>query len=151
MTKSEKKQVIIMIGIMVKSIVILLVIKSVKKKDNEEFDTTQIDTYVEKKEDGTKLNTSEELRKTKKLGELEFADIRLTSKDGESYLEAKVKNTGTSKTGDEFIKITIFDKEKKVLNTINIYLGTIEEGEEINLSSKTSSDFVNAYDFEVSR
>ena len=142
-----------MLGVKIAIILILLIVKTVTNKNERELgeNLNQEQEFVEKQEDGTRLNTSEELKKVKTLGILEFTNIQLTSKNGESYLEAKVKNTGTSKAGDEFIKITILDKENKVLNTINIFLGTIQAGETINLSSKTSSDFVNAYDFEVSR
>jgi len=153
MTQSEKKQIIIMIGVMLAIILILLVVKGVQKEDEPEGKVagTQVQEFVEKQEDGTNLNTSEELKKTKTLGSLEFSNIALTSKDGESYITAKVKNTGSSKAGDEFIKITVLDKEGKELTTVNVYIETIEAGKETTLSSKTSSDFVNAHDFRISK
>jgi len=153
MTQSEKKQIIIMIGVMLAIILILLVVKGVQKEDEPEGEVagTQVQEFVEKQEDGTNLNTSEELKKTKTLGSLEFSNIALTSKDGESYITAKVKNTGRSKAGDEFIKITVLDKEGKELTTVNVYIETIEAGKETTLSSKTSSDFVNAHDFRISK
>jgi len=153
MTQSEKKQIIIMIGVMLAIILILLVVKGVQKEDESEGEVagTQVQEFVEKQEDGTNLNTSEELKKTKTLGSLEFSNIALTSKDGESYITAKVKNTGSSKAGDEFIKITVLDKEGKELTTVNVYIETIEAGKETTLSSKTSSDFVNAHDFRISK
>lgn len=153
MTQNEKKQIIIMIGVMLAIILILFVVKTVQKGDESEVEVagTQTQEFVEKQEDGTNLNTSEELKKTKKVGSLEFTNITLTSKDGESYLTANVKNTGSSKAGDEFIKIAVLDKEGKELTTLNVYIETLDAGKETTLSSKTSSDFVNAHDFRISK
>lgn len=154
MNKSERKQAFIMISVMVVVVLILLVVKAVKgneEKKHIEENSIHNEAYVEKQEDGTKLNTSDKLKETKTLGYLEFSNIRLTSKNGESYLTATVKNVGTSMEGDDFITITILDESGKILTTVDAYLGTVAAGAEITLSSKTSSDFANAYDFTVSR
>lgn len=154
MNKSERKQVFIMISVMVVIILILFVIKVVsgnKDESQSAQSNVQNEAYVEKQEDGTKVNTSNKLKETKKLGDLEFSNIRLTSKNGESYLTATVKNVGGSKAGDEFVTITVVDDQGSILTSVDAYLGTIQAGAETTLSSKTSSDFANAYDFTVSR
>ena len=112
---------------------------------------TVTEKYVDVASDGTKINKSNKLKEAKKLGDLEISNILLTSKNNESYLQATVKNTGTAKAGDDFITITILDEQGKELTTIQTYLSTVEAGEEITLSSKTSTDFANAYDFTVSK
>ena len=154
MNKSERKQVFIMISVMVVIILILFVIEVVsgnKDESQSAQSNVQNEAYVEKQEDGTKVNTSNKLKETKKLGDLEFRNIRLTSKNGESYLTATVKNVGGSKAGDEFVTITVVDDQGSILTSVDAYLGTIQPGAETTLSSKTSSDFANAYDFTVSR
>ena len=154
MNKSERKQVMIMIGVMLAIVIILLIVKSTKGDEQENQpiqNTVQNEAYVERQEDGTSLNVSDKLKETKKLGDLEFSNIRLTSKNGESYLTATVKNTSSVKTGDEFITITVLDENGNTLTSVYAYLGTIDAGQETTLSTKTSSDFANAYDFTVSR
>ena len=154
MNKSERKQVMIMIGVMLAIVIILLIVKSTKGDEQESQpiqNTVQNEAYVERQEDGTSLNVSNKIKETKKLGDLEFSNIRLTSKNGESYLTATVKNTSSVKTGDEFITITVLDENGNTLTSVYAYLGTIDAGQETTLSTKTSSDFANAYDFTVSR
>ena len=154
MNKSERKQVMIMIGVMLAIVIILLIVKSTKGDEQENQpiqNTVQNEAFVEKQEDGTSLNVSDKLKETKKLGDLEFSNIRITSRNGESYLTATVKNTSSVKTGDEFITITVLDENGNTLTSVYAYLGTIDAGQETTLSTKTSSDFVNAYDFTVSR
>lgn len=154
MNKSERKQVMIMIGVMLAIVIILLIVKSTKGDEQENQpiqNTVQNEAYVERQEDGTSLNVSDKLKETKKLGDLEFSNIRLTSRNGESYLTATVKNTSSVKTGDEFITITVLDENGNTLTSVYAYLGTIDAGQETTLSTKTSSDFANAYDFTVSR
>lgn len=154
MNKSERKQVMIMIGVMLAIVIILLIVKSTKGDEQENQpiqNTVQNEAYVERQEDGTSLNVSNKIKETKKLGDLEFSNIRLTSKNGESYLTATVKNTSSVKTGDEFITITVLDENGNTLTSVYAYLGTIDAGQETTLSTKTSSDFANAYDFTVSR
>ena len=154
MNKSERKQVMIMIGVMLAIVIILLIVKSTKGDEQENQpiqNTVQNEAYVERQEDGTSLNVSDKIKETKKLGDLEFSNIRLTSRNGESYLTAKVKNTSSVKTGDEFITITVLDENGNTLTSVYAYLGTIDAGQETTLSTKTSSDFANAYDFTVSR
>ena len=154
MNKSQRKQVMIMIGVMLAIVIILLIVKSTKGDEQENQpiqNTVQNEAYVERQEDGTSLNVSDKLKETKKLGDLEFSNIRLTSRNGESYLTATVKNTSSVKTGDEFITITVLDENGNTLTSVYAYLGTIDAGQETTLSTKTSSDFANAYDFTVSR
>ena len=154
MNKSERKQVMIMIGVMLAIVIILLIVKSTKGDEQENQpiqNTVQNEAYVERHEDATSLNVSHKLKETKKLGDLEFSNIRLTSRNGESYLTATVKNTSSVKTGDEFITITVLDENGNTLTSVYAYLGTIDAGQETTLSTKTSSDFANAYDFTVSR
>lgn len=147
MSKKERKRIFTIIGILLLTIIILLIVKSITKNDENEGEVLTKETYVEIQEDGTNLNTSNKLKETKKLGELEFSNIRLTSKDGESYVTADVKNTSTTKLGNKFVHITIVDDKGEDLSKVTIYLGDIEAGESITINGKASSDFANAYDF----
>jgi len=147
MTKKEKKKIFKIIGILVLIIIILFVIKSITKNKENDGETLTKQAYVEIQEDGTNLNTSDKLKQTKKLGELEFSNISLTSKDGQSYITADVKNTSSSNLGNKFIHLTIVDDKNETLSSVTIYLGNIKPEETITINSKASSDFANAYDF----
>jgi len=147
MTKKEKKKIFKIIGILVLIIIILFVIKSITKNKENDGETLTKQAYVEIQEDGTNLNTSDKLKQTKKLGELEFSNISLTSKDGQSYITADVKNTSSSNLGNKFIHLTIVDDKNETLSSVTIYLGNIKPEETITINSIPSSDFANAYDF----
>lgn len=147
MSKKERKRIFTIIGILLLIIIILLIVKSITKNDENEGEILTKEAYVEIQEDGTNLNTSNKLKETKKLGELEFSNIRLTSKDGESYVTADVKNISTTKLGNKFVHITIVDDKGEDLSKVTIYLGDIQAGEAITINGKASSDFANAYDF----
>lgn len=153
MTKKEIKIVAIIIITMIIITGILFVKKTKNKASNtlNDKNITSNQEFVSVQEDGTKINKSNNLAQTKTIDGLEIGNIVLIEKNGESYLQATVKNTTNKILGEEFIKLTLINKSGNTLSEVKGYLGTIPGGETTTLNIKASADFANAYDFKVSK
>lgn len=124
--------------------------ENVSEENVNEDKIQNIEKYVEVKQDGSKENTSNKLKETKKLGNLEFSNINLKSEGNESYITATVKNTGTVLEGDKAIRLIFLDDKGNKIITVTAYVDTIEPQMQASLRCTTSADFTNAYDFTVS-
>ena len=131
------------------AVVLIMVIPRNDEEEKEREMNTQEEKYAQVQDNGLKVNTSNKLKETKKLGNLEISNISLKSQGNESYITANVKNIGNTTNGDKFITITVLDDKQNIITKIDAYLSTIEAGQETILRSTTSADFANAYDFKV--
>lgn len=145
MRKNEKILIFVLLAILV--IVLIVVNVNKKGKDNSGNNTTE--KYVEVLEDGTKLNTSNKLSKTKKINGLEITNIQLTTKDGMTVLLADVKNTTSSYKDMTSVTVKILDKSGKELTSLKGLIAPLEAGETTQLNIGVTSDYANAYDFEI--
>lgn len=148
MRKWEKYWILSLIILVILVLIIVGVINN-KKEEEQAIVNEPKEKYVQVQEDGSKVNTSNKLKETKKLGNLSISNISLKSQGNESFVTASVKNNGSSVDGDKFITITVLDDKQNVITKVDAYLSTIEPGEETVLRSTTSADFANAYDFKV--
>ena len=152
MKKNEKKWVLILVAITV-ILVIVLIVRNVNKKDKtiEQVGETNTNTqeFVQKLQDGTKLNTSTKLKETKKLDNLEIGNIQLTNQNGQSVLLADVKNNGTTKTSVILLDIILLDKEGIQIATIPGIISPLEAGATTQLNTSVQQDYSNAYDFSI--
>mgnify|MGYP004531869437 CR=1 FL=1 len=69
--------------------------------------------FVEVLENGTKLNTSSELKKVKQVGAYKFENMQLTEQKGQTILLADVTNTSSSATKLQLLNVTLLDKDGK--------------------------------------
>ncbi len=152
MKKNEK----IFIWILILIIVIVIIVGLTRKnKRNEIANNNAVqenivkEEYVEVLQDGTKLNTSETLSKAKKLGTLEFTNIQLTNRNGQTVLLADVKNTGTTRTEMQLVDVIILDKSGKELGKVGGIVSPLESGNTTQFNTSMTVDYANAYDFKV--
>lgn len=152
MKNKEKRNIIILVIVAVAIIVGIIIMKNGSKNNNQEpVEQVAQEEFVRKEEDGTRVNTSSKLAETKKCENLEITDIELTEKNGESYIQATVKNNGSTAESDEFLTLKVVDKEGKTLTEVKGYVDNVNPGETYALKIKASADFANAYDFTVSK
>ena len=79
MKKNEKRMILILFVVLVIAIIIFAVNKnSNKNKGENQTEENNTEKYVQVLEDGTKLNTSEQLSKTKQVGNYKFENMQLT-------------------------------------------------------------------------
>ena len=153
-----KELMIVLLVIVVLLIVIIVAVNANKNKVNEENTQTpaigvveenKVEEFVEVQEDGSKVNTSEELKKTKTIDGLEISNIRLVENNNVSQVVAEVKNPTNEILGDFPVDIIVKDKEGKEITTIGAYIDKVNPGETVELNASATSDFANAYDFEI--
>ena len=150
MTKKEKKGILILILVAVLIIVILVIVKRPRvEEEPTNIADVNVEKYVEVLDDGTRLNTSEKLQGTKKVGNLEITNLQLTALDNKTTLLGTITNVGSKQDGNVLLNIKIIDDQGKELTTVPAYIGIIEPGQSTQLNVQPTLDYANAYDFVV--
>ena len=156
MKKKEKRMILILLVILIIAIVIFVVSKNVNKGNNvnENGSTTQQENtepeeFVQVQEDGTKLNTSTELKKEKQVGNYKFENMQLTTQDNQTVLLADVTNTGSNKTDIQLVDVTLLDKDGNEIITIGGIISQLEPGEKTQFNTSMTLDYANTYDFKI--
>ena len=153
MKPEEKKLILILVIITVIVGIIAFFAMGGKDENNNSTQTKQenvAEEYVQKLEDGSKLNVSEELRKTKTLDGLEFTNIQLKEIGGITTLLADVENKTGSTVDSKKVKVTVVDKSGKTITEILGIIDKLESGEKTQLNIGVTADVSNAYNFEIS-
>ena len=155
--KSNEKLMIAILVIITLCLVIFAASRG-KKEDVVENNPTTIgnkpnitveEDYVQTTESGTKVNTSEKLAEKKVVNNIEFTDIQLTEKNGQTLLIATVTNTSDTKSEMFEVRVTLLDENGGEIKTIPGLVAPLEPGASTQFSSSTTLDFANAYDFTV--
>ncbi len=142
----KKKKVIFIIGIVLVIVLVILVSSYIKNTIEK---NKQINQIVQNLEDGTKLNISKKLNKTKKIKEFEISDIQLTKDEEQTKLYAIVTNNGKEKTEMTLINIDFYDKDnKKMGSTIGI-ISPLEPSATTQLNVSTQGDYIEANNFKI--
>lgn len=152
MKKQEKRMIliIVLVGVIVIG-GILLFKNSNKPKENGTQEEPKKEEFVKVLDDGTRLNTSDKLSKTKTFDGLEISNFQLTEKNNVTVLLGTITNKTNGEKGDYPINIKILDKQGNEIVTVGGYIGKLQPGESTQLNSSASFDYANAYDFEISK
>lgn len=152
MKKNEKRMILILLVVLVIAVVVFAVNKN-KKDDigteNSVSENNTVEEFVQILEDGTKLNTSTELGKTKQVGSFKFENIQLTEQNGQTVLLANVTNTGSSATESTIVEVSLLDKNGENIVTINGIIKDLQPGETTQFNTSMTLDYANAYDFKI--
>lgn len=155
MKPKEKKMILLLIGITIVVTVIAIIMNNSSQEEKQEI--TKADKTVELQEknvkvleDGTKLNTSNKLKQSKKINGLEISNLQLTEKNNVSVLLGTVKNVTDTKQGGYRINVKIVDEQGNEIITVGAIIGELEPGETTEFNTSATFDYANAYDFTVS-
>ena len=107
--------------------------------------------FVQTLDNGVRVNTSDKLHETKSIDGLEISDFTLTQRDNTTLLLGTIKNVSSSTKGGYPIDIKVIDKDNQELITISGYINELAPGETSQLNVSTTLDYVNAYDFEITK
>ena len=153
------KEILIVGGIALILLAVIIVAGNKNKEEEEageggqtpigQVQENKVEEFVEVKSDGTKVNTSNQLAKTKTVEGLEISNIQLTENGNLSKITADIKNPTGQTRGDFAVKITILDKSGKEVVTIGGYIDKVTPGGTARLSASATVDFANAYDFKI--
>ena len=151
----KKEKMLILVLLIILAIVVTIAVRRNKVSEQEVMAETEsgadevVEEFVQVLEDGTKLNTSDELNAEKNVDGLRFENIQLTNRGGQSVLLADVTNTTEAATDVTLVDVIISDKEGNELGTIGGIIAPLEPGESTQFNSSTTIDYANAYNFEV--
>lgn len=151
------KELIIVALIIILLLIVIIIATNANKESNENIQTPEagiveenkVEEFVKVQLDGSKVNISEELSKTKIIEGLEISNIRLIENNNVSQVLAEVKNPTNGPLGDFSIDIIILDKEGNEITRIGGYIDRVEAGDTVELNSSATSDFANAYNLKI--
>ena len=147
------KKTYIVGGIILVLVIGILVIVKVNQKDEgtNAINTVKLSevTQVEAK-DGTKVNTSEALKKDKMLDGLKISNIELTTdKNGNTRLLADVENTKNTQSNMKSVEVTILNKAGQELGKVSGVIVPLGAGEKTQLNINVTTAYETAYDFTI--
>jgi len=158
------KDLMIILGVAIVLLLLIIIGVKVKNNNNNEVDQNTVgqqtqnnvtneivEEFVQVQEDGSKVNTSEELTKTKKVDGLEISNIRIVENNNVTQVTADIKNPTNGTLGDFPVDIKVLDKEGKEIATIGGFIDRVAPGETAELNASATVDFANAYDFEIKK
>ena len=123
--------------------------KVFQESKNEVVEENNMEEFVEVQENGSKVNMSEELKKTKTIDGLEISNISLVENNNVSKIVANVTNSTNKTLGGFLVDIIVKNKDGKEITTIGAYIDKVKSGETVQLNASATSDFVNANDIEI--
>jgi preprotein translocase subunit YajC len=153
MKKQEKRMILILLAVLAIVIIALVINKNAKKENKENkaetANNTVTEEFVQVLEDGTKLNTSEQLNKTKQVGAYKFENMQLTEQGSQTVLLADVTNTSSSATNMQLLDVTLLDKNGKEIVTIGGIISPLQPGAKTQFNTSMTLDYANTYDFKI--
>ena len=156
--KSNSKGIILLIAIIIIAIIVVgtIIYQNNKNTHQEQQQETEQDslslidmnnTENAKIESGVKENTSENISKDRKLGNLSITDIKLSAQDGVTSFTATVKNDSNKDFAGGIVKISFTNKDGSNYAELEAYIPEIVAGGTNAINAGTTADIANAYDF----
>jgi len=123
----------------------------VNNQGSQSVDNSIVEEFVSVEEDGTKVNTSEQLKATKVVEGLQLSNIKLTTQNGITELTASATNTTDVTIETMDIIVSALDKDGNTLVRFLASVDNLEAGQVTNLKASVTADVANAYDFMVTK
>lgn len=117
--------------------------------EKENLEEPDVEKYVQVGADGSKVNTSEALKANKVVNNIEFSDIQLSQRDGETLLTAVLKNTGSTANELFSVNVTLLDDAGQDIVAVEGVVPPMEAGTTKQFEVSMTLDYANAYDFKV--
>ena len=154
MNSNEKKWIVLLVAVVVIAVVLFVVLGMGNKEEGqvqqgEQEEMVNEEKYVTELNDGTKVNTSEDLKQVKRYNDLEISNIQYTSKDGKTVLLADVKNVGSTTHEPEIVRLTVLGENGEVITEAKPAIERIEPGETKQINASISADVANAKDIRI--
>ena len=154
MTKEEGKFILTIVILGVIIIGIIFIVKNSEKKNSQNNTNIiekaeNVEEYVQNMSDGSKVNVSDTLLKTKTLDGLEITNIQLKEIGGITTLLADVENKSGATTADKMIKIEVLDKSGNTITTLSGIIDAMPAGGKVQLNLAVTADVSNAYNFSI--
>lgn len=150
MKDKEKRMIAILVAITIIVIIIAIFMNKNKSKEETRSEVVEENSMVVI-EDGTRVNESKKMKENKKFEGMEISNIQLTETDGETLLIATVTNTSQIKQGGYPVKIKMVDEKGNEIRTMDAYIGELQPGKSMKISTSETFDSTNVYDFMITK
>lgn len=150
MKDKEKRRIVILVGITIVVIIIAILTNKNKKDEKAKNEVVEENSTIVL-EDETILNESKKLKENKKFEGMEISNIQLTETEEETVLITTVTNTSQTKQGGYPVKIKMIDEHGKEIKNMAAYIGEIQPGKSIKMSTSAIFDSRNVYDFIITK
>lgn len=156
MKSSEKRGLLVLIGVVIIVIGIIWLITNNKKTKNNVVEAPKngevsVGEFTETDSEGTVVNTSEKLKENKEIEGFKITSIRFEEKDGQSTLIANVTNTSGEAKEGFLVDIVLYDKAGNEIGRIPGNIIETIAGETIEMRAGITESYVNAYDFKLEK
>lgn len=121
--------------------------ESIQQSQNGDIDMNN--TENAKIENGIKQNTSENILKDREIEGIKITDIKLEAQEGLSHFTATVKNDTSKNFAGGVAKITFTNKDGSIYAELEVYIPEITQGGVNAIDAATTSDIINAYNFNI--
>lgn len=160
---NKKNKIVDIIVLIVIILIVVLIITTINKnkkesKTNESSNNNSVQTentvdekYVKMLDNGVKLNDSTQLNGNKKVDDWEISNVQLVYKDGITNLLCDVKNTSSSVSKMQIVKVILRDESGNEVYSFNGVMGEIQPGETKQFNTSVIADFANVYDFTIEK
>ena len=146
MTVKEKRQLFIILCVIViaiAAVVAFFMIKKVSNKDKVRENT--------KMENNLEVNVSNKVIGDKKVDELLIKNMQVQREADITYIYADVYNNSDKEQGDYNIYISMLDKDGKEIIGFGNSIPLIKPGESTKINIGSTDDFVNAYECKITK
>ncbi len=158
--KNTKRIVVkILCLLLILIIVIMLIVINYKRKRNKKDDIENTiineqqkesnEKYVLLRSDGSKVNVSPRINKSKKLDGFEFTDIQIKSKNKKTIITANVKNTLGISTDFTIVDVILYNDKGSTIATIEGLIKKLQPGEDDEFTVVITDDYANTYDLSI--
>lgn len=155
MKRNEK----IFLGILIGITIVLLIFSIVRNtNNNKKAEDNQIvqeqestDKFYATLNDGTAVNVSGKIKENKTFEGFEISNVVLIEKDNVTQLSGTITNKTDKKTEFQILNFKIVDKSRNEIVTVPCAVEELAAGEAKNIFSSSSFNYVNAYDFVISK
>lgn len=139
--------VIALIAIIV--IAIIIIIGKIGKKEEGDTNNIQQEEYTVENADGSKVNTSEALKKPREELGYSISNITLERQNAQTIFKLQIANEGSTEKEGQLVDIVFIDKNGNEEARMALYIRKIEAGGSIETQATIDNDFTNVYDFKL--
>lgn len=107
--------------------------------------------YIVLNDDLSKTNMSDKLKEIKKIGDLEIKDMQIITADNVTTVKASVTNNGSVTDGNFMVDLDFKNDNGRSILKIKAYINKVEPGKTVLLTTTTTTDFANAYDYTITK
>lgn len=143
------KNKIFVIALIAIIVIAIVIIGKIGKKEEGDTNNIQQEEYTVENADGSKVNTSEALKKPREELGYSISNITLERQNAQTIFKLQIANEGSTEKEGQLVDIVFIDKNGNEEARMALYIRKIEAGGSIETQATIDNDFTNVYDFKL--